>query len=264
MTGEVVHYASPLLEELGVAHAFSTRIGGISTPPFDSLNLGNPSGCEVQDDYETIYENYRILQRVIGHERTPRVWVHQVHGGAVATVRRGEMFESGAKADALVSDDPQRLMAVRVADCVPILMASKDGPVVAAVHAGWRGVIAGVVPRAIARMTELDADARPGGIMAAIGPCIGFEQFEVGGEVLAEFRRVFGADAPIKPTADGKGHVDLRRAVEMQLLMSGIPADQIDTTDRCTFRDGEEFYSHRRDRGVTGRMAALIAAGGTR
>ena len=259
---DLVYYASPLLEQIGVPHAFSTRLGGTSPPPFDSLNLGNPSGCDVQDDYQTIYQNYRILQRAIGHEQTPRVWVHQVHGGEVAVVRRGEAFESGAKADALVSDDPQRLIAVRVADCVPILLASDDASVVAAVHAGWRGVIAGVVPRAITRMLQLGHKLTPARLTAAIGPCISREHFEVGGEVLAEFRRVFGVDAPAVPHRENKAMVDLPRAVQLQLLGAGITPDRIDTTDRCTFRDADEFFSHRRERGITGRMAALIAARG--
>src|SRR5690349_13314104 len=112
-----VYYASPLLQARHVPHAFSTRLGGKSPPPFDSLNLGNPSGCDVQDDYPRIYENFALLQSAIGCADRPRCWVHQVHGGAVVPVRRGKAFESGSKADAMVSDDPSKLLAVRVADC---------------------------------------------------------------------------------------------------------------------------------------------------
>ncbi|CAA9382613.1 MAG: FIG00003370: Multicopper polyphenol oxidase, partial [uncultured Phycisphaerae bacterium] len=83
--------------------------------------------------------------------------------------------------------------------------------------------------------------------------------FEVGGEVLDAFRAAFGDDAPVRPRPDGKGHVDLREAVRRQLVAAGIPADQIDSTDRCTVRDAGEFFSHRRDNGVTGRMAAIIS-----
>jgi copper oxidase (laccase) domain-containing protein len=87
-TNGVVYYASPLLETRGVPHAFSTRLGGTSPPPFDSLNLGNPSGCDVQDDYGRIYENYDLLQRAIGVGGRTRCWVHQVHGGDVVEVTR--------------------------------------------------------------------------------------------------------------------------------------------------------------------------------
>src|SRR5215211_4951416 len=88
-----VYYVSPLLERAGVAHAFSTRVGGLSPAPFDSLNLGNPNGCAVQDDYERIYENYRLLQRAIGCASHTRLWVHQVHGSTVASARMGDAFE---------------------------------------------------------------------------------------------------------------------------------------------------------------------------
>ena len=95
--------------------------------------------------------------------------------------------------------------------------------------------------------------------VAAIGPCIGFDAFEVGPEVLTEFQSVFEERAPIRRMDDGKGRVDLREGVRMQLIGAGLSDEQIDTTDRCTSRDADEFFSHRRDRGVTGRMAALIA-----
>jgi hypothetical protein len=98
------------------------------------------------------------------------------------------------------------------------------------------------------------------GFIAAIGPCIGPEAFEVGEEVLAQFRNVFGVNAPIHSRPDGKGTVDLRRAVHMQLLAAGLAPESIDQTDRCTWIHREEFFSHRRDQGVTGRMAAVICA----
>jgi YfiH family protein len=252
-----VFYLSPLLERLGVPHAFSTRVGGLSPAPFHSLNLGNPSGCDVQDDYERIYENYRLLQAAIGCADRSRCWVHQVHGGNVVGAMHGESFESGAKADAIVSDDVEKILAVRVADCVPVLLAGKGGGIISAVHAGWRGVIASVVPNAIDVMRERGCVVDS--IVAAIGPCIGEEAFEVGPEVVQQFESAFDTDVPARRTPDGKGRVDLRRAVKVQLLRAGMSEDCIDTTDRCTHRDREEFYSHRRDNGVTGRMAALIA-----
>ena len=99
----------------------------------------------------------------------------------------------------------------------------------------------------------------PARCAAAVGPCIGFDAFEVGREVLAVFRAAFGPEAPVRARPDGKGHVDLREAVRRQLVAAGVPEDRVDTTDRCTVRDVEEFFSHRRDNGVTGRLAAIIA-----
>jgi YfiH family protein len=158
----------------------------------------------------------------------------------------------------MVTDDATRTLSVRVADCVPVLFASSDGRVVAAVHAGWRGVIAGVVPRAIETMRTLDARS----IIAVIGPAISFNAFEVGPEVLDEFQHKFQDPALIRRRADGKGYVDLRSAILRQLQQASVADRWIDTTDRCTFRDAEEFYSHRRDNGVTGRMAAVISPAG--
>ena len=253
----VVFYASPLLDRVGVPHGFSTRIGGHSPPPFDSFNLGNPIGCEIQDDYGRILGHYPLLQEATGCPRGEWCRLHQVHGAGVVRVKPGEPFDKTTQGDAVVSDDATRAIAVRVADCTPILLATDDGKTVAAVHAGWRGVVAGVLPAALHAMK-----AQPAQVVAAIGPCIGFDAFEVGGEVIDAFTRAFGPEAPVRRREDGKGHVDLRECLRRQLVEAGVPADQIDTTDRCTFRDRAEFYSHRRDNGITGRMAAMIAPRG--
>ena len=254
----VVFYFSPLLRDAGVAHAFSTRVGGISAPPFDSLNLGNPGTCDLQDDDERIAENYSRLQHAAGCDACKPCRVYQVHGADVARVSPGEELDPATQADALVTEDRSRVLSVRVADCVPVLIASLQGDRVAAVHAGWRGVIAGVVPAAL---RELAGSSAHGEFVAAIGPCIGYEAFEVGQEVLAEFSRVFGPQAPCRLARSGKGHVDLREAIRRQLLSAGLPAVRIDLSDQCTWHNREEFFSHRRDHGVTGRMAAVIQAG---
>lgn len=256
-----VFYTSPLLQAAEVSHAFSTRVGGISPAPFDSLNLGNPSGCDRQDDDARIEENYRLLQASIGAQDASRCWVHQVHGADVLDADSND-FENGRKADALISRDPKKILSIRVADCVPIVLADDTGSTIAAVHAGWRGVVGGVIPATISTMLQRTPALAARRLMAAIGPCIGFDAFEVGAEVLAEFHRVFGSAAPIRQdqTGNGKGRVDLATACRLQLLSAGLDENNIDGTDRCTFRDSEEFFSHRRDSGVTGRLAALVAA----
>ena len=256
--GGVVTYASPLLREIGVPHAFSTRIGGVSAKPFDSLNLGNPNGCAIQDAREHIRENYRRLKRAAGCDGRELLWLHQVHGGRVMRVAQGIGHDNDAKGDALVSDDAERVLSVRVADCVPVLLGSDDGRAVAAVHAGWRGVVAGVVSETLKELARI-FDVEPRRVVAAIGPSIGLDAFEVGPEVLEEFGRVFGAAAPVRHRDDRKGHVDLRESLRIQLLSAGVWENRIDTTDRCTYRHVDEFYSHRRDNGVSGRMAAIIS-----
>jgi polyphenol oxidase len=249
----VAYYVSPVLDRAGVPHAFSTRVGGVSPPPFDALNLGIAGGVEVRDDPDRVAQNYARLLRAIGCETRSRCAVHQVHAADVLRVRCDAEFVPGQCADALMTDDATKLLSITTADCVPVLFATTDGRTVAAAHAGWRGVVAGVVTNTIRAMPEVP-------LIAAIGPCIGFDAFEVGGEVLDAFAAHFGerVSSFSRRDADGKGHIDLRAAVRLQLIAAGIAPDRIDTADRCTFANADEFFSHRRDRGVTGRMASLI------
>jgi len=247
------YYQSTLLAAAGVPHAFSTRIGGVSRAPFDSLNLGNPNGFAKQDDLANIAENYRRLLAAIGLPDGTLLRVHQVHGPVVILDAKQATWDNSVCADAIVTHTPGHVASVRVADCVPVLLASSDGSIVAAVHAGWRGVIAGVFPAALKHLPE------PKNIIAAIGPSIGMDNFEVGPEVLQEFSAAFGSAAPVRRRPDGKGHVDLKAAIRLQLLHAGVDNSGIDVSDRCTVRDAAEFYSHRREAGLTGRMAAVIS-----
>lgn len=259
---------SDILTRAGVPHGFTTRLGGISLTPFASLNFGNPGELPpgvARDPKTNIAENFRRVLATIGADRRRVVQVHQVHGAGVLVAERGEAGGQTAgaidwgevKADAIVTDDPGCVLAVRVADCCPVLLASGDGAVVAAVHAGWRGVISGVAPAAIRAMRELGAQ----NIIAAIGPCISADHFEVGPEVIAEFQRVFGAGtAAVRPirTDSGKALVDLKGSLAQQLRECGV--GRVETLPHCTVRDAELFFSHRRESGVTGRMAAVIGA----
>jgi hypothetical protein len=246
-------YISPLLEARGIRHAFSTRIGGVSQGPFDSLTLGSPANHRECSD--RIRENWHRLQAACGCQGRVAE-VHQVHGSAVARARPRQAWERDPLADAIISDDPERPVAVRTADCCPILLGTRDGREVAAVHAGWRGLLAGVIEAAI---QELSAD--PDDLAAAVGPCIGFDAFEVGPEVLAAFGDRFGDEAPIRRDgSDGKGHVDLAASAVLALQQAGVHLSCIDAGGLCTFEHIDEFFSHRRDAGLTGRMAAVIQA----
>jgi len=255
----VVTYRSRLLADIGVPHAFSTRLGGGSPAPFDSLNLGNPNGCDIQDRPERIRDNYCRLLRAGGCDDRELVWLWQIHGSRTIRLDPATAHDNDTKADALVTRDSRRVLSVRVADCVPVLVSADDGRTVAAIHAGWRGVVAGVVVEALKQLEDL-SEVSSRRVTAAIGPSIGFDSFEVGPDVLDEFTRIFKRDAPIRRRPDGKGHVDLRESLRRQLIAAGVRADRVDTTDRCTYRDADEFFSHRRENGVTGRMAAIIAA----
>lgn len=260
-TTGVCYYRSPTLFARGVPHGFSTRIGGVSGGAFGTMNLGNPNGAPIQDDPNNIAENYARLHQSLGVADRQRCYVHQVHGAVVELAETGKTFDCNRKADAVASDDPGRVAAVRTADCVPVLLASHDGRAVAAVHAGWRGVVAGAVVAGVRAVRALLNDAHAP-LCAAIGPAISFDAFEVGPEVAAEFTRVFGHDAAplLRGGRADRVHIDLQRAIVIQLRTAGFAADQIDINDRCTIRDADEFFSHRRENGLTGRMAAMIGS----
>lgn len=262
---------SSLLCDCRVPHGFSTRVGGVSVPTagadFSSLNFGNPGDLtEHRDPPGNIARNFEIMAEAVRAPGRAIVQVHQVHGTHAHVVRRAEPAHPTShdtKADAIVTDDPARLLAVRVADCCPVLLASGDGRVVAAVHAGWRGVVGasdrasrGVLAPAIGAMRTLGAEK----IRAVIGPCISFERFEVGPEVLAEFRAVFGDGCTerglIRTAPGGKGFVNLQACLREQLRGLGVEA--IDTIARCTVGEPRVFFSHRREQGRTGRMVAVI------
>jgi len=254
----VVLYRSSLLSDIGVVHAFSTRIGGVSPAPFDSLNLGNPGGHSIADCADNISANCQRLLDAAGCQGRRLRQARQVHGRGVVEVGADGGTDNDAPADALLSDDPGCVVSVRIADCAPILLASEDGMLVAAVHAGWRGVIAGVIGAAVDAM-RARLGGRVDGVVAAVGPCIGVDAFEVGPEVVDVFRKAFPHSPPLRPGADGKGFVDLAAAVRRRLIDAGVDPRRIDVGELCTFAGRDEFFSHRRENGRTGRMAAIIS-----
>lgn len=222
--GEVVVYRSPALDAIGVLHGFGTRRGGD-----------------------------RALAEALGVGGRSWVTVRQVHGHAVHVEDHAPINPNDqprCDADAVVLTRPDAVTRILTADCLPILLASTDGRAVAAVHAGWRGLVAGVIAEAV------DALAKP--FVAAIGPGIGVGHFEVGREVAERFDARF-----VRRDPGRQPHVDLRAAAYAALTDLG--ARQIDTTDRCTYADADTFFSHRRDvthggAETTGRMASVIGS----
>ena len=258
-SNDVVTYRSALLASEGFRHGFSARHGGVSVAPFDSLNLGVAQAPGEPDSDANIEENARRLMAAIGAEGTAMVRVRQVHGCVVHACAGDERFgPPQAEADALMSADARAAPAIRTADCVPVLIACTETGVVCAVHAGWRGIVAGVVPHAIGAMRAAHG-ARPGGMVAAIGPCIGRDVYEVGPEVAAEFAKVVG-DAFVLPAGGGraKEHIDCFGAVRSQLVACGIPAESVDGEELCTVATPREFFSYRRDGARSGRMASVV------
>jgi purine-nucleoside/S-methyl-5'-thioadenosine phosphorylase / adenosine deaminase len=232
---------SPLLDAF--PHGFTTRSGGASAAPFDSLNLGGGVG----DDPAAVAENWRRLAAAAG---VAFARVRQVHGDRVLLAERP--LDPAEEADAVATCVPGVAACIAVADCVPVLVADRGGGSVAAVHAGWRGTLARVVSRAVETLVELGA--RREDLVAAVGPSIGPCCYEVAPDLLARFRDAFGAEV-----ATAAGHLDLWRANVRALEDAGIAAARVDVLGRCTACEPRLFYSHRRDRGRTGRQVGFVA-----
>jgi len=248
---------------VGFRHGFTMRGGGVSGGDFASMNLGARWG----DAPANVAENRRRLQRAAGSDVV--FAATQVHGAVVLPVGAGDdaAAVSQRRADGLCTALAGAVVSVYVADCIPVLMADVRTGAVAAVHAGWRGTVAGVVPAAVQRMRD-EFGTRPADLRVALGPAIGVCCFEVGEEVVqaaeAVVERIPGA--PTAETAGvvrrgaGKPHVDLKRLNQLLLVAAGVPPDNIDAGPECTSCDRARFFSYRRDGGRTGQMVGFIAA----
>jgi YfiH family protein len=228
----------------GVRAAFTLRAGGVSEPPYDSLNCA----AHVGDAPHAVAENRRRVRARLELPSEPG-WLEQVHG-AVAIALGGESAV-GAVADAAVAREPGRVCVVQVADCLPVLLAARDGTAVAAAHAGWRGLSAGVLESALRTL-----DVPPAQLLAWLGPAIGPQHFEVGAEVRAAFTRTDpGAAAAFTANARGRWQCDLYALARRRLRALGVR--RLYGGQWCTYADPHRFFSYRRD-GRCGRMAALI------
>ncbi len=228
----------------------TTRAGGVSKPPFDSLNLGRSAG----DEPAAVDENRRRFEAAIG---VPTVYLSQVHGTRV--LRLPADAPGPHEADAAITTQPCIACSVMVADCLPVLLAAPGGRGVGAAHAGWRGLAAGVLDNTVEALTKA-AGCAPGELVAWLGPCIGPGRFEVGADVLAAFGQSPADPGPrfvFRPRADGAPRwlADLPGLARDRLAALGVT--QVSGGAWCTADDASRFFSFRRE-GVTGRMAAAV------
>ena len=247
-----------------VRAAFSLRDGGASGPPWASLNLGNHVG----DDPAAVRENRRRLAAALDLPAEP-CWLEQVHGTEVWRPGAAGPARAPAerpRADAIVVDEPGIVAAIMVADCIPVLFCDRDGTRVAAAHAGWRGLVAGVLETTVAAM-----GLPPSRLLAWLGPAIGPGRFEVGGEVRDAFvaapdanaaadteaaARVMRTAAHFRPGRGDRWMCDLTGLARDRLHALGVRA--VTGGEWCTASDSARFFSHRREAPRTGRMAALV------
>jgi YfiH family protein len=258
------------LERAGFVNAFSTRTGGVSELADHTgnivagqLSLGNLS----QDHRERVLENRRRFLRALGTPDWPLVTARQIHSADVRALKHpDDTHQEPTACDALTAQVPRTLLAIQTADCLPILIVDERTRAFAAIHAGWRGTLAGIVAQTVERM-QREYDSRPADLRAALGPAISAANFEVGPEVLDAFRREFHyADELFsKHQPNGKANLDLNRANVRQLTDAGLSADRIHASGLCTIERGDLFFSYRRERGherPVGRLMSVVGRDG--
>jgi len=218
----------------------------MSAGPYASLNLG----AHVGDDPDALAANRALLRQELELPSEP-LWLRQVHGIGVVDADSDILAATPPEADAAVTRQRARVLAVLVADCLPVLLCRRDGTAIAVAHAGWRGLAAGVIEAAVAAL-----GGPPGEILAWLGPAIGQAHFEVGKEVRAAFcNHDAGAETAFIANARGRWQCDLHGLARSRLESTAVTS--IHGQRRCTFEESGSFYSFRRD-GATGRFAALI------
>ena len=226
-----------------VRAASTMRFGGISSPPYDSLNLADHVG----DDPACVAENRGRLAAMLGYPAEP-AWLEQVHG---VTVVAAETVRAPVAADAAWTRAPGRPCVVMTADCLPVLLCNRAGTVVAAVHGGWRGLAGEIIAIAVARL-----GVPPSELLAWLGPAIGPDAFEVGDEVRAAFLNLDAGHAGcFRPSPAGRWLADIEQLARRQLRRLGV--QEIYGGGCCTFSEPGRFFSYRREN-RTGRMATLI------
>jgi YfiH family protein len=254
------------LEQDGFANAFSTRLGGVSPMPTSDLNLAGFN----EDAAENIYENRRRFLRLFDGDWTVTgCW--QMHSADVRVVKseveaqpKPGVLGDDEYCDALISNIPRVLVAVKTADCVPILLGDPNTGAFAAVHAGWRGTSSSILMRAIEQM-QSEYGTQPEHLRAAIGPAANVCCYEVGGEVIDRFKERFPESSSLfVPTREGHARVDLQKANRDQLVTAGVSPERVHIAPFCTMDRNDLFFSYRREKSVLGRVGRLMSVIGRR
>ncbi len=237
-----------------LTQAVITRQGGVSPSPWDSLNVGGTVG----DDVERVRENRARSFAALGRTLESLFDVWQVHSAdAVCADEPRPVHLDHHKADIILTDKPEVTLYMRFADCVPILFHDPKKGVVGITHAGWMGTVRGASAATVKAMRE-KYGSQPKDIQAAIGPSIGVDHYEVGADVISQVEQAFGPDAKrLIELRDGKTYLDLWAANRIQLEKSGV--EQIEVAGLCTACHLDDWFSHRAEKGKTGRFGALIA-----
>lgn len=256
-TGPTYYRFEQWAADSGVIHGVFTRLGGMSGSPWASLNLGGTVG----DDPAIVRENLHRVYAALSLDEARACTVWQVHSADTVVVReRVPNRRWLARADAMITDQPKLPLTMRFADCTPILLYDPVCHAAGIVHAGWRGTVLDAAGSAV-RSMQAAFGSNPADIQAGIGPSIGPERYQVGEEVVGAVRSAFGTvEGLIRRAADGSAYLDLWAANRLALERAGVGL--IEIAGICTATRTDEFYSHRAERGRTGRFGAVIALAG--
>jgi hypothetical protein len=250
------YYAFESYLEHPVLQAIFTRHGGVSPEPWNSLNLGSTVG----DDLQHVSTNRQRALRAMNRDENSVYDVWQIHS---ATVVRTEVprleHQEHQRADAIITNQPSITLLMRFADCTPIFLFDPICKAIGLVHAGWKGTVDNVVGATVEAM-HLTYGTHPGNLLAAIGPSIGPDHYQIGQDVIAQAQLAFGMDSNEVLLSNGEStHFDLWKANELQLQRAGVK--HIENSKVCTACHLNDWYSHRAEKGRTGRFGALLALG---
>ncbi|MBT4482041.1 MAG: peptidoglycan editing factor PgeF [Candidatus Latescibacteria bacterium] len=233
-----------IFQQYGLVCGFTTRTGGVSLPPFDSLNLG----YKTPDDRQTVDKNHNILFSLLGVDAAKAAVMEQVHGDRVSIVDSGGI---SLETDGIITSESEVFLTVKVADCIPLLLFDPVRKVIGAVHCGWRPLVYGIAEKAVDVMTVCSG-TDPGNVVAAAGPSAGPCCYDVGSDVAGRLAH----DSIIY--RNGRIYADLRTELLNRLLNSGLKPANIEIIPECTVCNESLYFSHRRDGAQSGRMMGYI------
>jgi YfiH family protein len=244
-TNDLIVYQSSLLNSRNdIYHGFSTRVGGVSNFPYNTPNLG----LSVGDIPENVHKNRELFFQALKSDPQRFAQGVQVHGDAIQIVNHPGIFES---TDALITTQKNIPLVIKTADCAPVILFEPEQGVIAAVHTGWRSVVKGILENTIRTMVE-NFDCKPEIIKCAIGPSIRSCCYEVKNDVSSRFPD----DVILRKK--NNSYLDIPKAIQLRLIDQGIQQENIDDSELCTACNEKLFFSHRRDKGKTGRMMTAV------
>jgi YfiH family protein len=251
---EIAHIKVPQWESYkGLLHGFMGRRGGKSAAPFAGLN----TSYRVGDDPKVVSQNVCDVKLAVGIHDGRVVTMRQVHGDHIVEVKDRKLKEAG-EADGMITGERDLYLAVLTADCVPLLFVAPKQKMVAAVHAGWRGTLAGIAENTV-RLFKTQYGIEADDLEVALGPSIGVCCYEVKEDVAVPLMKKWGKlTTPSIAVREGKSFINLRRLNRDILRASGVPGNQLFQAGPCTSCAAEEFFSYRRERSETGRQMSLI------